>query len=119
MPFHSDRQLAAACRALCAQVGLERLWTREGPTLEARMLRDTDGGSLGDAQRCMLLAAWAFWDGDRRLRLIDLLESLDGPLFMTIASLVVATRGGGPEIDRWLRANDPTAIPAPVITRPS
>ena len=72
--LRDEQQLARACRALLATVGLERIWTEDGPTSEAAELLEADGGPLSSRKRIVLLAAWTFWNGSGCLRLAEVFD---------------------------------------------
>ena len=91
-----DQRLARACRALLATVRLERLWTEDGPTLEAVRLLEADGGPLSSGQRIVLLAAWTFWDGSGGLTLAEVLEQFDADPMEALCFVVMASRCSGP-----------------------
>jgi hypothetical protein len=100
--FRDDLQLANCCRALLAQVRLERLWTNAGPTSEALSLLDRDGGPLSSRERIMLLAAFAFWNGRGGLRLAEILETLDLQPTKAICALAIAVKHGAEHVDSRL-----------------
>lgn len=104
--FRDDQQLARACRALLARVGLAELWTSSGPTPRALDLLEHDGGPLSSGERIVLLAAFAFWNGSGGLRLAELIESLDASHCDALCALVVAAKYGADAIDEWLAEHE-------------
>lgn len=102
--FRDDDQLARACRALLAQGRLQRLWTRRGPTGEAKTLLQDDGGPLSSGERILLLAAWAFWNGEGGLRLAEIVQQLDARPTGVLCALMVALQQGAAAVDEWLDA---------------
>jgi len=71
-----QRLFAVTCRTLLDRVGLGRLWTEAGPTLEAHALCDPSKRDLSARQRIVLLAAWTIWDGSGARRLAESLAGL-------------------------------------------
>jgi len=104
--FRDSHQRALACRALLATGGLERFWTERGPTQEGRALASAEGATLALGGRALLLAAWAFWSGERSPLRFDELVGL--PEAEPIAKLTVATIHGPQAIDAWLTRSDET-----------
>jgi hypothetical protein len=102
--FRDSHQRALACRALLATGGLERFWTERGPTQEGRALAGAEGATLAPGGRALLLAAWAFWSGERSPLRFDELVGL--PEAEPIAKLAVATIHGPQAVDAWLTRSD-------------
>lgn len=102
--FRSDEQLARACRALCAQVGLAGLWTIQGPTERAIELLSVGGGPLSSGERMVFLAAWGVWNGSGDAMVGDVVHRLDGRALSALGSLMVAVADGSSAIDEWLAA---------------
>jgi hypothetical protein len=100
--FGSDEQLARACRALCALVGLGSLWTIDRPSPRAMALLEADGGPLSSGERIVVLTAWNIWNGSGNTSLGDAIHRLDDRSLAALGSLLVAVAGGAGEIDRWL-----------------
>lgn len=100
--FRSDEQLARACRALCAQVGLGGLWTPEGPTARAIELMEADGGPLSSGERIVVMTSWAVWNSHESARVADVIHRLDNKNLAAIGSLLVAVAGGMHAVDRWV-----------------
>jgi hypothetical protein len=98
----SDIVLARACRVLCKRVGLAHLWTDNGPSAEARRLRDADGGPLSSGERVIVLAAWAVWNGEGGLLFGDVVERLYGPHIEALCSLLVAHAAGDEALRGWV-----------------
>lgn len=103
--FRDDGQLARACHALLAMVGLGRLWTANGPTAEASELLEANGGPLSSGERVMLLAAWAFWNGSGGLALAEILQRLDSEPTEALCFLVMSSKYGADAVDDWLAEN--------------
>ena len=104
--FRSEAQLARVCQALCADVGLARLWTEDGPSDEAVELRDAGGGPLSSGERIMVLAAWDVWNSHGATNLGDVMHRLDGHRLATLGSLLLAVAGGMYAVDEWLRKRE-------------
>ncbi len=91
--------MGRACRALLAMVSLEKLWTNLRPTPAALELLAGDGGNLSSAERIVLLAAFAFWNGEGSLRLAEMIPFEPS---VAICALVVAVLQGPDAVDEWL-----------------
>ena len=100
--FRDDPQLSRACHTLLAMVRLERLWTEQGPTPQARALLEANGGPLSSGERVMLLAAWAFWNGSGGVTLAEVLERLDLDPAEALCFLVLAAKYGADAVDDWI-----------------
>lgn len=100
--FRSEAQLARACRALCRQAGLERMWSPAGPTAEAIDIIEAQGGPLSSGERVVLFAAWAFWNSASNATLADVIYRLDDTNLRAIATLMLALAQGDHAIDRWI-----------------
>jgi hypothetical protein len=115
MSFRDTRQQARACRALLATVRLERLWTFEGPTLEAQELLHANGGHLSSGEAVMLRAAFDFWSGDGACALTSMLHTLDHGRLEAIGSLALALsdpKDAYGAVDRWLARNEQPTLHA-------
>jgi len=97
-----DKQRALACRVLLATVGLERLWTRSGPTDEAFTLLAVGAASLAASERVMFLATWTMWNGSGSVTLAELVDHLEGEAIDVLCFLVMASKYGPEAIDDWL-----------------
>ena len=104
--FRDDNQNARACRALLATIRRAELWTPTGPTSEAVMLLEDDGGPLSTGERVMLLIAFAFWNGSGTLRFAEIVESLDVEPCDAVCSLLVAVKYGSRAVDEWLSEHE-------------
>lgn len=111
--FRSRRSQARVARALVARVGLERLWSDEGPTREAQLLAEAEHLPLGRRERALCRVAWLIWDGSSGITLGDLLDLTDSEDLGTIAELLRAMSVGADAVDAWLRAHAPGHGPAP------
>ena len=100
--FRDDEQTGRACRALLAMVRLEKLWANHRPTPAALELLAGDGGTLSSSERIVLLAAFAFWNGEGSLRLAEIVMHLDVEPSEAICALVVAVKQGSDAVDEWL-----------------
>src|SRR5215467_16068392 len=89
--MRDDQRLARACRTLLATVGLERLWTENGPTPEAAELLARDC-HLSSEERIVLLVAWTFWNGAGGPRLAQVLGRFDADPMESLCLLVTASR---------------------------
>jgi hypothetical protein len=97
--LRDDQRLARACSALLATVRLERLWTEDGPTLEASRLLAADGGPLSSGQRSVLLVAWTFWDGTGAAELAEILGRSAADPMDALCLLVTSCKGpANPEL---------------------
>ena len=94
-------QLIRVCRALLRRVGLESLWTDDGPTEQAKRLLGKEGESLAADKRTMLLLAWRFHSGAYQVRGTDLWE-LDNATQKAVMNLATAMEDGDDAVDRWL-----------------
>ncbi len=88
--FRSRRCQARVAHALVARVCLERLWSDEGPTPEARLLREAEHPPLAARERALCRLAWLIWDGSSEITLGDLLDLTDGEDLATVAGLLRA-----------------------------
>ncbi len=103
--FHSRLCQARVAQALLARVGLERLWTDDGPTPEARLLREADHVPLDRRQRAMCRLAWVIWGWSPGITLAELLDLMDGDDLGVVAELMAAMSGGADAVDAWLLAH--------------
>jgi hypothetical protein len=87
-------------------VRLERLWTADGPTIEASELLQVDGEPLSSGERVMLLASWAFWNGSGGVTLAEVLERLDSAPAEALCFLVMAVKYGTDAVDDWLAEHE-------------
>ena len=93
---------------MLARIGLGDLWTPTGPTPKAVVLFEADGGPLSSGERIMLLAAFAFWNGEGSLLLVDVIglvdgiERLDVKHVDALSSLLIAHKYGAEAVDTWL-----------------
>lgn len=109
--MRDDKQTAAVCCALCRRIPMDvELWTETGPTDLA--LRWRKKSPLSSGERCLLLVAFAVWNGGLpRVTLAQVLESLHGAQLAAVGSLLVAlgTEGGRERwaaIDRWIDSQE-------------
>jgi len=101
--FRDEQQRSEACRALLATGELGHLWTERGPTNEARTLA-RDPSTLPVGHRALVLAAWAFWTGERvPLRFDELVGLVEAE---PICKLTTAAFYGPRAIDVWLTRSD-------------
>lgn len=101
-----DERRAMVCRVLVRLVDLRDLWSADGPTDTAELLRETDGAGLTAAARALLLISWGVWNGAGNVDVADL-EALGPGHLRALGSLLVAA-GTGPEaVDLWLELYDP------------
>lgn len=100
--FSNDRQVARALRVLLAPLGLGDLWTDAGPTERAIELREADGAVLSSGERTMVLAAWAFWNGNVPSLRFDALLGLDNANTEALCSLLVVITQGEAAIEEWI-----------------
>jgi len=104
--FRRRAQLAEVCRVLTQDVATGELWTRSGPTAEARALSGDAASQLRATQRTMLqIAFWLWGDGERGPNLGTAVELLDRPHLHRVGSLLTAMADGPDAIDRWIRSN--------------
>tara|TARA_R110002073_G_scaffold336583_1_gene536326 strand:+ start:16557 stop:16886 length:330 start_codon:yes stop_codon:yes gene_type:complete len=101
MMFQDDTQRAQVCLALLRSLGLQRLWTEEGPTDEALRLYEKDGGHLSSGERSIFLLSWSFWTGCGLLNFSDLLR-LDQARLEAVGALFSALAIGPLAIDHWI-----------------
>lgn len=110
--FRSRRCQAHVARALVARVGLERLWSDEGPTPEARLLREAEHLPLAARERALCRLAWLIWDGTSEITLGDLLDLTDSEDLATVAGLLRAMSLGADAVDAWLEGRAGRSQPA-------
>ncbi len=104
--FRGRAQLAEVCRLLTQDVGEGALWTRSGPTAEARTLAETANEQLRGTQRTMLqIAFWLWGEGERGPNFGTAVELLDRAHLHRVGSLLTAMADGADGIDRWIRSN--------------
>jgi len=96
------QQRALACRVLLATVGLERLWTRSGPTDEAFTLLAVGLPPLAANERVMLLATWAIWNGSGSITLAEIIDHLGSEALDVLCFLLMASKYGPEAVDDWL-----------------
>lgn len=101
--FRDDEQ---ANRALCALMqtieGTRDLWTPDGPSATALQYLDRRGGPLSSGERCLLLAAFDFWNGHGKINLHALVHTLRGRPAEALYSLMLAFDRGSDEVDTWI-----------------
>lgn len=104
--FRGRAQLAEVCRLLTQDVAETQLWTRSGPTADARALVETATAQLGGTHRTMLqLAFWLWGEGERGPNFGTAVELLDRAHLHRVGSLLTAMADGADGIDRWIRSN--------------
>lgn len=84
---HDERQ--AVCQTLMEGISRGDLWTRRGPTREARQLHSLDGGWLSAGERVMLGVCFALWQSDETLRFTEL-SQLDPHNLYAVGSLLAS-----------------------------
>ncbi len=109
--FRSRRCQARVARALVARVGLERLWSDEGPTPEARLLREAEHLPLAARERALCRLAWLIWDDSSEITLGDLLDLTDGEDLATVAGLLRSMSLGADAVDAWLEGRKTRSSP--------
>jgi hypothetical protein len=100
--FESEAQRARVCRVLCERARLGGMWTGEGPTEEAVLLLQRDGGPLSSGERIVLLVAFAVWSGEGKVLLDDVVCRLDQRNLHAIGTLMAAVANGGCAIEQWI-----------------
>lgn len=105
--FRDDRQTALVCSVLCSRVGVADAWTADGPGPVAFAVQE-GRSPLSSGQQVMVLAAWAFWNGEGGLTLARMLDVLDPKNMGALAELLVAASIGADAVDTWLRRFGPT-----------
>lgn len=114
MSFRSTKQQGEVCAVLTARLRGGPYWAHEGD----EVLRPTKAAcskrlSLSHGELIMLRVAWAVWNGDLRVKLGEMLNTLDGRNLRMVGSLLVAlgSEQGGRTIDVWLREwTDPVKL---------
>ena len=116
--FRNDGQRARVCRAILAPVGLEDLWSGDGPRPESLGYRRGDD-EQGREMRLLLMIAWAIWTRSQALSLADLLDLEDERLRL-VGELLGALSRGPEGVDAWLRqASTRAAAPSGRASAPS
>jgi hypothetical protein len=100
--FRDGEQLARVCQAILAPVGLEELWSGDGPRPESLGYRRKDLDDQPRDRRLLLMIAWAIWSRSQALSLADLLDLEDEQLRI-VGELLAALSRGPDGIDSWLR----------------
>jgi len=72
------------------------------PHARGHRLFEAGGGPLSSGEQVVLVAAWAFWNGDRKATLADVIFRLDPSNLPRVASLMLALGQGGTAIKRWI-----------------
>jgi hypothetical protein len=80
------------------------MWMASGPTPQALAFVRAGGGSLAGDERILLLAAFALWNGQGGIPLVEVVEQLDRRPAERLCSLVVAIKRGAKAIDEWIGA---------------
>ncbi|MCY1003935.1 hypothetical protein OWM54_43005 [Myxococcus sp. MISCRS1] len=106
MIFRDKKQEAAVCRALLDTVDLGHIWTDEGPTEEARILKGFGIRKLDKREWLIFRIVWELWGEpveDVRTSGTDVIRGLEGPSAQSVARLMLAyASGGGDGVDQWL-----------------
>lgn len=119
MMFKDRKQMHEALRLLLAQVALERLWTDEGPTPEARAhllhhaglgVQIADGPRLSRGEVEVLRVAFDVFNGMGDAKVADLICNLDVARQRAVFTLLAAVAMG--DVASWLRTMAPMPRPA-------
>jgi hypothetical protein len=100
--FRDDEHKAHACRLLLQTVGLDHLWTHEGPTPNAMQLRASDGGTMHARERTVFFAVWSLWSGSGA-SVGELVRHLDEQTMATVCALLIAAVSPtASAVDEWI-----------------
>jgi hypothetical protein len=102
MPILDRVRRGRVCRTLLANVDLPELWTRRGPTREAKSLLKDSKADMDLRQRVILRLTWGIW-GSEVSHPASELFSLDGDALYLVGSLLVALSDGPRSIDMWIQ----------------
>jgi hypothetical protein len=98
--FRDDAQAAKVCISLCNLVGIENAWNLKGPERLAFRVRDGEDG-LSTRERILVRVAWALWNRQGEVQLLELLE-LDPRRLAIVCALLVAVATHPEQVDAWL-----------------
>jgi|SRR5580700_7976314 hypothetical protein len=111
--FRDHTQASRAIGLFLGSVGLEALWSEEGPA--PALLRYEDALALPPMTRTLLGAAWCLWTpAAPGVTLAEMIEHLDQESCSALCSLLVAYKSGAEAVDAWMEAatSPPSAAPA-------
>jgi len=100
--FRDDVQRARVCSVLLGKTDLRGLWTKLGPTEQARALLVQGAGTLTTEKRTLFLLSWEIWRERTDLSFHDL-RSLSKKRLYLVGSLLAAMARGPDQVDAWLR----------------
>lgn len=102
--WRDQRQRGRVCQVLSELAGFEHgaLWRGDGPTSAAISMLEHDGGGLEPAQRCLVLCAWALWNGAGAVRFAELLPALSPEEVQAVGGLMLEIANGPRAIDEWI-----------------
>lgn len=100
--WRDQHQRARACQVLCEMAGFPGLWRSSGPSSAALSMLDHDGAGLEPGQRCLVLAAWAIWNGSGTMRFAELIPALSHDELQAVGSLMLEIPNGPRAIDEWI-----------------
>lgn len=103
MKIRDESQLFRVCRAVLRRAGLDRLWSDDGPSEQAKDLLRENGRPLAEDKRTLLLFVWRLWNGSCDLRATQLWR-LDSEMQDVLVNLVIALGHGFDAVDDWLAA---------------
>jgi hypothetical protein len=100
--WRDQHQRARVCQVLCDMAGLPGVWRSSGPSSAAISMLDQDGQGLEAGPRCLVLAAWAIWNGSGRMRFAELLPALSENELQSVGGLLLEIPNGPEAIDAWI-----------------
>jgi hypothetical protein len=102
----TKEQRTRACKVLLGLIGLERLWTSQGPTPEAANLLLQYGGTLPNEEWIIYQIAWTVWGRETGIRLNEILR-LQGHRLEAVTSLLGALHKGSEALEAWIKGQRP------------
>jgi hypothetical protein len=108
--FRDDRQRARVCRALLGTLGLERFWTLDGPIKDqSKSVAGTVNAmvsGLSNGEHALVRAAWDFWNGEGKMSLNAILNTLDAERTQALCTLLVAANQSTDAVDAWIAMHE-------------
>lgn len=102
---YCDERRAKAICTLLGIADLGHVWSADGPSELANELR-RNGEGITIAQRMMLCAAWALWDGSEAILLARLAHE-NARYADVLTHLIIATTQGASAMEKWIHQYGP------------